>query len=269
MLVGCFGAAALAAQLDREPAPSCSVRVHYPDAVPAVTDVVVFGVGTAMARSSYDFLGAQIAARGYVAVFMDHNPGNLVKTDAGKFRACALAVKAGLPGWLAPAGLSAVSRWYLGGHSAGGQAAHHAVAADPALGDGIVSLDPYNLSGAPTVPGPALYWGFDVTTCFVTAGDAARAGYYATANRRAFWRVKRVYSLNPCGYAPKFFHCSFCDSHCPGCTNCMPTPASFFADVARSVQRFATAVASGTWSKANLTASMTTPVELFVDGDTP
>ncbi len=49
----------------------------------------------------------------------------------------------------------------------------------------------------------------------------------------------------------------------------MSTPSHFFVDVANSVQKFVNAAFYGTWSKASLTVSMTTPTELFVDGDTP
>jgi hypothetical protein len=49
----------------------------------------------------------------------------------------------------------------------------------------------------------------------------------------------------------------------------MTTPNSFFVDIANTVQKFVNAAFYGTWSKANLTVSTTTPVEFFVDGDTP
>lgn len=262
-------AVATADQFDADPSGGCSVRVHHPPAVAAAPEVFVLAVGTAMSRSSYDFLSAQLTAKGYVVVIMDHQPGNLTKTDAGKFRTCVDLVKARIAGWLAPRGYAGAAHWIVGGHSAGGQAAQYALAADPTMADAIFSIDPYNLSGAPRVPGPALYWGFETTTCFVGVNDAARAGYYGTDGRRAFVRVKRGYSWGPCGYSPKYFHCSFCDGHCPGCTNCMTTPNSFFIDVAGSVQRFVNAAFYGTWSKSALAGSTTTPTTLFVDGDAP
>lgn len=255
--------------MDQAPVSSCQVRVHYPASVPGAAEAFILGVGTAMSRSDYDFMAAQMNNKGYVVAIIDHNPGQLVKTDATKYLNCANAVKANLVAWLAPYGLTSVAHWLVGGHSAGGQAAHFAYAANPSLADGVFSIDPYNLSGAPTVLGPALYWGFEGTTCFVSVNDAARAGYYATSGQRALVRVKRVNSFNPCGFSPKFFHCSFADGHCPACTNCMTTPASFFVDVANSVQKFVNAAFYGTWSKANLAVTMTTPTVLFVDGDMP
>lgn len=267
--IGILAGPAHAAYVDADPSSACSVRVHYPTPVVASPEVFVLGVGTAMSRSDYDVLAGQIVGKGYVVVLMDHAPGNLVKTDATAFRNCVLTVKAQLPGWLAPAGFVSAAHWFMGGHSAGGQAAQYAVAADPSLGDGIFSIDPYDLSSAPTVNGPALYWGFNVTTCFVNMDAAAKAGYYRTSGHRAFVRVKKVYSFNPCGYSPKYFHCSFADGHCPACTNCMLTPSSFFTDIANSVQKFVNAAFYGAWSKAALTTSMTTPTDFFVDGDLP
>ena len=264
-----LNAPANAAWLDEDPNAACSVRVHYPASIPANAEIFIMGVGTAMSRWDYDFLAAELNARGYVFVAMDHNPGQLVKTDATLYLNCANEVKSNIATWLAPHGFGSVAHWIVGGHSAGGQAAQNPKSANPSLADAIFSIDPYNLTGAGAVAGPALYWGFEATTCFVTVNDAAKAGYYGTSGQRAFVRVDRVYTLNPCGISPKFFHCSFCDGHCPACTNCQTTPASFFVDVANSVQKFIDAAFYGTWSKANLAVAMTTPVELFVDADTP
>jgi hypothetical protein len=245
-------------------------RIIYKSPAPASCEVFIMGVGTAMSRSDYDNLGNAMAnTYGYVLVVMDHNPGNMVKTDPAKYRNCALEVKNNILIWMSGTGCTSVAHWILGGHSAGGEAAQNAVSADPSLADGIFSIDPYNIEGAGRVGGPAMYWGFNVTTCFVEKTDAAEAAYYYTDGPRAFYRVKRVYGWTICGYAPKFFHCSFCDLHCPGCTNCVYTPSYFYADIAKSVNKFITAAFYGTWSKANLTISATTPLELFVDSDAP
>jgi hypothetical protein len=245
------------------------IKVHYPSPAPASCEAILLGVGTAMSRGDYDKLSAKLNGYGYVVVIMDHAPGNMVKTDATKFRNLALDVQANLVGWLAGSGCSSISHWLMGGHSAGGQAAQSAVSADPNLADAVFSIDPYNCSNTGNVVVPAMYWGFDVTTCFVTKEDAARAAYYGSLGQRAFYRAKKVYGFNPCGYSPKYFHCSFADNHCPACTNCMYTPDSFFTDVARSVNKFINAAFYGTWSKSNLVISSTTPLDLFVDGERP
>lgn len=261
--------AAFAAYVDEDPNSSCSVRVQYPDTVPANPEVFILAVGTAMSRSSYNYLSAQITAKGYVIVNMDHQPGSLTKTDATAFANCAQTVKNNIGAWLAPMGFKSAKHWIMGGHSAGGQAAQAALSANPALADAIFSIDPYNANNAGNVQGPALYWGFTVTTCFVNVNDAAKAAYYKTATKREFIRVQGIYSFNPCGYAPKYFHCSFCDAHCPACTNCTPTPSSFYVDIGNSVQKFINAAFYGTWSKAALTGTYTTPTDTFVDTDAP
>ncbi len=261
--------AARAAYIDEDPSSTCSVRVQYPTPMKGNPEVFIMAVGTAMSRSSYNYLSAQITAKGYVIVNMDHQRGSLTKTDANALASCAQMVKNNLAAWLAPMGYQSAKHWIMGGHSAGGQAAQAALSANPALADAIFSIDPYNANNAGNVKGPALYWGFSVTTCFVNINDAAKAAYYKTNPQREFIRVKGIYSFNPCGYAPKYFHCSFCDAHCPACTNCTPTPSSFYVDIGNSVQKFVNAAFYGTWSKASLKGSYTTPTDTFVDGDAP
>lgn len=246
------------------------IRIHYPNPAPAACEAILIGVGTAMSRSGYDNLSAAISSYGYIVVIMDHNPGNMVKTDATKFRNCALEVKAGLLTWLASTNCSAISHWIMGGHSAGGQAAQNAVSGDPSLADAVFSIDPYNCSNTGIVSAPSLYWGFDVTTCFVSKNDAAKAAYYRSSGPRAFFKAAKKYTWGPCGYSPLYFHCSFCDNHCPACTNCWYTPSYFFADVANSVNNFIQAAFYGAWSKSALSiGNSRTPHTLYVDGDRP
>ncbi len=246
------------------------VRVHYKNPTAASCEAIVLGVGTSMSRSSYDDLAAELIEYGYIVVIMDHNPGNMVKTDATKYRNCVLDVQSNLVSWLSGTNCTGISHWLLGGHSAGGQAAQNAVSSDSSLADAIFSIDPYDCSGTGNVSLPALYWGFDVTTCFVSKDDAAEAAYYGSTGQRAFQRVDRKYTWGPCGYSPKFFHCSFTDNHCPACTNCMYTPDFFYEDVANSVYKFVQAAFYGTWSKSNLAIdNPTTPIDLFVDSDNP
>ena len=151
----------------------------------------------------------------------------MTKTDAGKFRNCTIEVQNNILGWLSGTGCTSIAHWILGGHSAGGQAAQNAVGGDLNLADAMFSIDPYNIEGASRIALPGLYWGFDVTTCFVEKTDAAMAAYYYCDGPRAFYRVNKTYSWGPCGYSPKFYHCSFADGSCPACTNCMYTPSYF------------------------------------------
>ncbi len=246
------------------------VKVHYPNPAPASCEAILLAVGTAMSVSGYDKLSETLVDYGYVVVIMDHAPGDMMKTDATKFRNLALDVQDNLLSGIAASGCTSIAHWLLGGHSAGGQAAQNAVSDDPTLADAIFSIDPYDCSNTGNVSVPAMYWGFDVTTCFVNKGDAAKAAYYGSMDLRAFYRVKKVYKWTWCGYSPKWFHCSFTDNHCPACTNCTYTPDYFFSDVAQSVNKFINASFYGTWSKANLTLSgAQVPLVLFVDEDQP
>ncbi len=270
ILVVMFGhATAQAAYVDRR-VDEGAVRVHYPVAGAANCDAILLGVGTAMEAGSYDRLAEQLIGYGYLVVILDHAPGELVKTSASRYAQLAQAVKGQLIGWLpGTAGCASVAHWIMGGHSAGGQAAQNAVAADAGLADAMFNIDPFDISGAGSVSVPTLNWGFDVTTCFVDKNKAAKAAYLKSNGPRAMVRVAKQYSWGPCGYSPKYFHCSFCDSHCPACTNCQQTPDYFFVDVAKSVNRFVTAAFYGNWSKSALKFASTTPVTLFVDGDQP
>ncbi len=248
---------------------SGKVRVFYKNPSPATCEAIMLGVGTAMSRNSYDKLAEALTDYGYVVVIMDHQPGSMVKTDAGKYRNCAIDVQDNILGWLSGTGCTAIAHWILGGHSAGGQAAQNAVGNDLSLAEAMFSIDPYNIEGASRIDLPGLYWGFNVTTCFVEKSDAAEAAYYYCDGPRAFYRVKKKYTWGWCGYSPKFYHCSFADGSCPACTNCMYTPSYFYTDIAKSVNKFINAAFYGTWSKANVAVSTRTPTELFVDNDSP
>ncbi len=261
----CFGSSAFA--YTDYSLTNGDVRVHLPSGSNSSCDVIVLGVGTAMSISSYDTLSDAINSYGYATVIMDQNVGGLTKTDADDYAALVSEVKANLPTWAADS-CDAIAHYVLGGHSAGGMAAHNAVAADTTLADAMFSIDPYDISDSANISLPYMVWGFNFTTCFVTKEDAAQAAYEHSSGNRAFYRVEATYSWGPCGYSPKYFHCSFCDGHCPACTNCQLTPDSFFDDVAASVDAFVQSVFYGTWSKAALNISTTTPLTLFVDTDT-
>lgn len=246
-----------------------TVSIHYPTNKGPQCDAIVLGVGTAMSADGYDKLSTQLVGKGFVVAILDHNVGNIVKTDKNKYRALALEVKSKMLQWISDSQCTAIAHWIMGGHSAGGQAAHNALVDDSTLADAVFSIDPFDVSGSGQVNLPALYWGFDVTTCFVEKDKAAKAAYLRSTQERAFFRVAKKYSWGPCGYSPKYFHCSFCDGHCPACTNCMTTPDHFFVDVATSVRRFVNARFYGSWSKSAVTTTTTTPVKLFVDAELP
>ncbi|WP_101759904.1 hypothetical protein [Oceanicoccus sp. KOV_DT_Chl] len=248
---------------------SGKVRIHYDSSSPTACDAVLLGVGTAMSPDGYDKLSDRLISYGYVVVILDHAPGNPFKTDATLYASLAQDVKTNLISWIPDSNCESISHWVLGGHSAGGQAAQEAISNDSTLADAVFSIDPFDSTTVGNVNVPAMYWGFDVTTCFVDKDKAAKAAYYRSNNLRAFYKVAKKYSWGPCGYSPKYFHCSFCDGHCPACTNCKRTPDHFFDDVGASVNKFITVVFYGSWSKSALTINATTPLTLYTDGDQP
>lgn len=268
LLASIFSLNVFAASVDIETSAG-DVRVHIPDNSPSECDAILIGVGTAMSAFSYDTLSAKFNSYGYITVILDHQPGELTKTDANRYKALAEEVKLNLLDWVSNSNCTSIEHWVMGGHSAGGQAAQNAVGNNPGLADAVFSIDPYDISGAASVDVPALYWGFDFTTCFVDKDKAAKAAYYKSTAQRAFVKVKRKYSFGPCGFSPKYFHCSFCDGHCPACTNCQTTPGHFFDDVGSSVKKFIDAAFYGNWSKTALTFGSTTPITLYVDTDQP
>ena len=123
-------------------------RVYYKSPSPAACEAFVIGVGTAMSRDGYDNLAAAISSYGYVVVIMDHQPGSMTKTDAGKYKNCAVEVQNNILGWLSGTGCTHIAHWILGGHSAGGQAAQNAVSGNPGLAEAVFSIDPYDCAAA-------------------------------------------------------------------------------------------------------------------------
>jgi len=245
------------------------VRVYYGSTTPAACDAILIGVGTAMSTDGYEKLSTRLTSHGYVVAILDHNPGNLIKTDSKKYRNLAVEVKTKMIGWIPGSKCSSVAHWILGGHSAGGQAAQGAISKEATLADAIFSIDPYDATAVGNVNVPAMYWGFDVTTCFVDKNKAAKAAYDHSLGLRAFYRVAVDQAWGACGYAPRYFHCSFADNDCPGCTDCMDTPDSFYDDVGQSVHSFIHAAFYGTWSKNALTIASTTPLTLYTGNDQP
>jgi len=248
---------------------SGKVRVHYSEQTASACDAVLLGVGTAMGAKDYDKLSEQITKYGYVVAILDHAPGDAFKTDENQYKNLAEDVKLNLLSWLGDTNCTSIEHWVMGGHSAGGQAAQNAVAHNQGLADAVFSIDPYNMNNVDPIYVPAMYWGFEATTCFVEVEDASKKAYNKTHAQRAFYKVADKYQWGPCGYSPKYFHCSFCDGHCPVCTNCKTTPNHFYKDVARSVDKFIRAAFYGNWSKSALTMSSETPLTLYVDSDKP
>ena len=225
------------------------LRYFYDDAVSsrnACENLVLLGVGTAMRTSEYDeLLSGMVQDQPTVAVMVDQNPFWFVKTNSRRFATFSNAIVDQLSD-IVPACRSAPQRIVVGGHSAGGQAAWDAVAAELYSFEvaGFLGLDPFRLDPNDRSDVPALLWGFTKTTCQVTASNAAKAGYQATSNtNRVFYQIDNA--SNDAG------HCSFTDNGCVGPICPAPEESSTFVreSVSDSTQRFLAAIANREWDK--------------------
>jgi len=248
--------------------PDHQFKVHSPAGTQASCEAILFSVGTSVSVGGYDSMAAALVKRGFVVAIVDPEKGWPTKLNEDKLRFAYSHAKENLLTWSEGA-CGSISKWIVGGHSAGGGTAHKVLAADPSMADGVFSVDPFTkggLGGMVNLPG--LYWGFDVTTCFVTKEQAASAYYSLTdTDKRIFVRAQKEYVNSKCGYSPKYYHCSVVDGGCTACTNCMDTPEYFFEDVADSVQKFSEGFAKRSWSVDVLGLKSTTPVDYFVGAD--
>lgn len=253
----------LAGSVDKE-SPGRQYKVHFPDSIQRSCHAILFSVGTGVSVGKYDTFAEALVQKGYIVAIVDPERGSMTKLDANKLQGAYAEAKDQLLSWTSAC--DSINKWIVGGHSAGGGTAHKVLVSNPSLADAIFSVDPFtkgDMGG--DVRLPALYWGFDVTTCFVTKSAAAEGYYGLTENtKRVFYRAEKVMENSLCGFAPKYFHCSIVDGHCPACTNCKDTPAYFFEDIANSVDAFINSALTGSWSASNVEVQTTTPVVIFV-----
>jgi len=231
------------------------VKLHYSDPLPASCEVVVLGVGTAMSVNDYDKLSTAIAEYGHIVAVVDHNKNNMVKTDDEKFLNLATELKTQFFDLASDFGCKQVKHWLMGGHSASGQAAQNAIAANHGLADAVFSLDPFDASQVAPVCLPAMYWGFKHTTCFVSRNNGAAKVYEQGETNQALYQVNNKFYWSKFGYIPDYYHCSFCDSGFMLCSNFKLTPEHFYLDIAESVDRFIQAAFYKGWSKEALQLS--------------
>jgi len=248
--------------------PGQQFSVHVPETAQDSCEAVLFSVGTAVSVGGYDSMAAALVKRGFAVAIVDPEKNWPTKLNVDKLRDAYAHAKENLVAWSNGA-CGSISKWLIGGHSAGGGTAHKVLAVDPSMADGIFSVDPFtkgDLGGALNLPG--LYWGFDVSTCFVTKEQAASAYYgLSEKSKRIFVRVQKEYITTKCGYSPKYYHCSIVDGGCTACTNCMDTPEYFFEDVADTVLKFSKAFAIRSWTRDTLSLKSATPADYFVAED--
>jgi len=238
--------------------------LHYPAASQTSCEVVLFSVGTGASVGGYDSMSKALTDQGFAVAIVDPERGSMTKLNVEKLRAAYSHVKEIFVGEAGDK-CQSVSKWIVGGHSAGGGTAHQIFARDPSMADAVFSVDPF--ARADIVGGvnlPSLFWGFDVTTCFVNRRDGAQGYYLATeTEKRVFVRAQREMAWTLCGYSPRYFHCAIVDGGCTACTNCKATPDYFFDDVAKSVRVFVDNL-EGTFAPS---FDMQVPTDIFVDTD--
>jgi len=181
--------------------PKQQFKVHVPESNQASCEAVLFSVGTSVKVDGYDSLAAALVKRGFAVVIVDPEKGWPTKNNVGKLRDAYTHAKENLVSWSGGA-CGSISKWLVGGHSAGGGTAHKVLAAEPSMASGMFSVDPFtrgDLGGVVNLPG--LYWGFDVTSCFVNKEESAEAYYgLSAADKRIFIRAKKEYVISRCGF---------------------------------------------------------------------
>ena len=145
---------AQATYIDKKTSAPGQVRVFYKSPSPANCEAFILGVGTAMSRDSYDNLANPHDSYGYVVVIMDHQPGSMTKTDAGKFRNCTIEVQNNILGWLSGTGGTGIAHWIPAVTPQAARQRRHAVGGDLNLADAMFSIDPYNIEGASRIALP-------------------------------------------------------------------------------------------------------------------
>merc|ERR1719203_739480 len=217
-------------------------------------------VGTATSVDKYGNFSKSLVDKGYVVAIVDPQRGSPTKLDVEKSKTAFELAKLSLGDWISTCGR--FDKWIMGGHSAGGGTAHAVISANPSMADAIFSFDPFDIGmngGNAVVNKPAIYWGFEFTSCFVTKEKSAQMAYDLTDNeRRVFVRVRKVGS----NWSPTFFHCSLVDGGCLGCSRSYPTPPEFFVDLSNTVDQFIRDAFARTWApqvinlKTNLEVDM-------------
>ena len=234
----------------------------------ACESVIVWGVGTMMSVDDYDSMGNHTVAgtnnnkgNDMVAVVVDANPGNMVKTDGAKYAAVVNAVVDQLQNnddlllSLSPSVCKfdqSVTKIFIGGHSASGKAAVNSVPLLTFTPSGFIGMDPFDIlpSNDPAAEWfasmPTLDWGFTRKTCGVSVSKAARAVYKQTnQTHRVFYKIDNTKRYK----RKRLTHCSFTDNGCPVCP-ANPGSDEVRQSVGASIQAFVQAVITGLYDRA-------------------
>mmetsp|Transcript_29101 Transcript_29101/g.40917 ORF Transcript_29101/g.40917 Transcript_29101/m.40917 type:complete len:287 (-) Transcript_29101:3777-4637(-) len=208
------------------------------------TSVLLLGVGTVMGIGSYDSQASDIVSgKSVVAVFVDHAWMWPFKTNSKRYATVVDKVAENLSDLIPICKAPPKDGFFIGGHSASGQAAYGALSLIKNLTPtGFIGLSPFKMTKKMSIDIPALFWGFSKTTCAVTVTQAAQKGYeISDDSKRVFYQVDNSKGT------PK--HCMFTNS---GCTVVCPASKKYVdiqKTVGGSVEPFITAANSGSFPK--------------------
>jgi len=229
----------------------------------------LFSVGTTMSVSGYAEFATRVAAKGYIFIMVDPEPGSFTKLNKDKLQTAFLIGKERWSGWTGNA-CGSIDAWLLGGHSAGGGTAHAVFADMPSITDGVFSVDPLARGDlGPNIDLPGLYWGFSETTCFVKPADSSHAAYARSpVSKRVLAIVDVQWKWLP--PQPIYYHCSISNGCNVACGSTVDTPASFYDDVIKSIDVFVHSLTTDQWesTRSNLDAlQIDTALEWHVNED--
>lgn len=243
-------------------------QVYWPTTQQSSCSAILFSVGTAMGVSNYGDFAASMVAKGFVFIMVDPEPGSMTKLNKGRLQDAYLTAKDSWAEWTDNA-CGSIDAWILGGHSAGGGTAHKVFVDMPNITDAVFSVDPFAMGdlGA-SIDLPGLYVGFSEQTCSVDPVVSSQAGYAKSApTKRALAKV----TVERHNGDLTFHHCSISGGCSFVCRSGIPTPASFFHDVATMVETFAHTLTTNQWARFRSSMEalpISTPLQFYINEDT-
>lgn len=205
-------------------------------------DVLLLGVGTAMAVTDYTDIASGISQLlpAVFVVFLDPNPGNPIKTSGNSYQKAVGSIQNWFASVARSVGDITFTKYVIGGHSASGRAAAQAISLGLAV-SGFIGFDPYDYSttqaGTYDIPVPALIWSLSKPSFLDTCRyDQSKSGYgfyvhATTTNPPNQCSTHRLYT-----FTDGTQHCVFANGGCPfvGCAS-QSTKQAAHAHVAQSI----------------------------------
>jgi hypothetical protein len=204
---------------------------------PGEVSVMVMGVGTACSSKDYSRLANAIVdgVDNLLVAIADPWSPNLFKNDPKPFKAAFDSVKAVLITLKYK-----VKAYYVGGHSAGGQAAANAIKNKEYITDdigGFIGWDPYKSQSKWALSVPALIWTFSKASCFVEPSMGGGASFYdAIVPSDSSFAIKNDVKYTFQG--KDYQHCIFTDYGCLGFCKPPKDPSAAYKAIALSIGNF-------------------------------